>query len=336
MENITSFRFDFNLGRLERQTDPRDYPAQILLGKGAPAPLTLAPADAAGLPITMQGTEGSCGGFSIQYAFVLTLYRAAVASGMTPAEAQYLALSPRSAYAIEKFIDGTGINTVGTTIQAVAKAFQTWGIALESLFPSTDTTLPNNVYGDYNQMSAAAKADAATRAQAGFSYFFVGKAPTLQNLKDWIAEYGFVLLEVEVGDEWYTSPAGVTSWANADVNPLRPPKTVISGHFILATTFDEATISGPNSWSEQWGDKGWFHMQANYMPFVTNGLVFQKIPPSVKQALTVPASQQLTTDQVSVAERILDDLSQLLGIMEGEVGGFAAKLGGFAAKVAGL
>ena len=314
---MEQFKFDFPLGRIERQPKPTDFPASVLLGKAGLPPLTLKPADALGLPITMQGTEGSCGGFSIQYGFVLLLYRALVASGIAPGTAQYEALSPRSAYAIEKFIDGVGLNTVGTTIEAIAKAFVLWGITLETLFPSSDTTLPNNVYGDYNLMSEAAKADAPTRAQKGYSYFFTGKAPSFANLKTWIAEYDFVILEVEVGDEWYTSqygkvkPIGETSWANADINPLVPPKAVVSGHFICVPCYDETNLLFPNSWSPEWGNDGWGEMQENYVPFITNGLVFEKIPASAKQALTA--------QQIDLAQQIFQDIEEALGLFQKEI-----------------
>lgn len=323
MEEIKPFEFNFNLGRIAREPKLTDFPASILLGKAGIPPAILKPADAMGLPITMQGTEGSCGGYSIEYGFVLFLYRALIASGVDPATAQYHALSPRSAYAIEKFIDGTGLNTVGTTIEAVAKAFVQWGICLETLFPSTDTLLPNNVYGDYTQMSPQAKADAATRAQTGYSYFFTGKSPSFDNIKTWIAEYGFIILEVEVGTEWYTSqygkvnPIGQTSWFAQDILPLVPPKIATSGHFICVPCYDEINLLFPNSWSEQWGNNGWGQMQENYVPFITNGLVFEQIPPSVKQVLQ--SQPQITPAQLSIAQQILADIESALGLIQQEV-----------------
>ena len=92
---------------------------------------------------------------------------------------------------------------------------------------------------------------------------------------------------------------------------------------MIATCYDETSIYGPNSWSIAWGNAGWYQMQENYMPFVTQGVVFAKIPASVKQALAQP----LTEQQVTLAETILDDIRQVLGILKDEIGGFAAKLG---------
>jgi hypothetical protein len=305
------FPFDFPLGRVERESKPTDYPARVLLGKATPTPAIWTPADAGGIPITMQDKQPACGGYSGQYSLVLYLYRQLVAKGVVPA---YTALSPRAAYALEKTVDGLGIEVQGTDIEAIAKMRVLLGICLEAMFPS-DTTLVLDVFDNWALATDEAKADALARA-TGESYFFLGKNPTFQNVKDAIFNYGDVILEVEVGDEWYTSqygkvlPVGQTSWENADINPLVPPKTIVSGHFICVPWFDVLNLWFPNSWSTEWGKAGWGQMQENYMPFVTDGVFFNKVAPSVKQALT---AQQLT-----LAQQIIQDIEVALGIIQKE------------------
>jgi hypothetical protein len=304
------FRFDSPLGRVKRDPKPTDYPASVLLGKSGITPEIWRPADAAGVSITMQAKQPACGGYSLQYSLVLYLYRQLVARGLVPA---YFLLSPRSAYALEKTVDGLGIEVQGTHIEAIAKARQLLGICLEAMFPS-NTNLAIDVFDNWKFSSDEAKSDALGRA-TGESYFFLGKSPTFQSIKDAIYNHGDVILEVEVGEEWYTAPDGTTSWATKDILPLRPPNSLIDGHFINATQFDAENIYGPNSWSEAWGNNGWFQMQQNYMPFVVDGLVFKKIPASAKQAIT---AQQLT-----IAQQIILDIEEALGLIRRE----ASKVG---------
>jgi hypothetical protein len=192
------------------------------------------------------------------------------------------------------------------------------GICLEAMFPS-DTTLAEDVFDNWALASDEAKADALGRA-TGESYFFLGKNPTFQSIKDAIYNYGDVIIEAEIGEEWYTSqygkvlPVGQTSWAAADILPIVPPKTIVSGHFINATQFDASSIYGPNSWSEEWGNKGWFEIQGNYMPYITDGVFFHKVPASTKQALT---AQQFT-----LAQQIILDIEQALGLVQKEIAKF--------------
>jgi hypothetical protein len=304
------FRFDSPLGRIKRDPKPTDFPASVLLGKGGPTPPAWYPPDSQNVPITMQAKQPACGGYSLQYSLVLFLYRKLVEKGLAPA---YFLLSPRSAYALEKTVDGLGIEVQGTHIEAIAKARQLLGICLEAMFPS-DTDLAIDVFDNWRLSSDEAKEDALSRA-TGESYFFLGQSPTFQSIKDAIYNNGDVILEVEVGEEWYTALDGTTSWAAKDILPLRPPKNVIDGHFINATQFDADNIFGPNSWSKAWGNNGWFEMQENYMPFVVNGLVFKKVPTSAKQALT--------TQQLTLAQQIILDIEEALGLIRKE----ASKVG---------
>src|ERR1035437_2410997 len=50
-----------------------------------------------------------------------------------------------------------------------------------------------------------------------------------------------ILCRYCVGKEWYTAPDGRISWATADINPLRAPTVVISGHAISGAKYDCST-----------------------------------------------------------------------------------------------
>ncbi len=297
------FAFDFELGRIKREPQATDFPASVLLGSSAPAQPVWKPDAAMNLPITMQGKEPGCGGFAAQYRMVHELFRAT---------GQYVPLGPRSAYAADKSIDGFGKDVPGTTIQAIAKSLTTMGIALDTLFQN-DITLDPSVYGDYSLMTKEAIADAYTRATEE-NYFFTGKSPSLDTLKQLIEQYDGVILEVEVGPEWYTAPDGRTSWAAADILPngkLRPPSTNVSGHFIYCPAHDE-NILFPNEWSRAWGNNGWGALGDDYVPYIVNGLAFKKIPVSVQQ--TLKGQAQISPVHISLAQQILIDIEQALGL----------------------
>lgn len=72
---------------------------------------------------------------------------------------------------------------------------------------------------------------------------------------------GAVALLFQVGKEWWTP-----SWLPKDINPLRPPQVVISGHEVTGEHWSD--LDGiQNSWSDQWNEKGFGEYDiANYKP----------------------------------------------------------------------
>jgi hypothetical protein len=287
------------LGRITRQPQPTDYPYSVI-AKGGVIPPVYKPAGALNLPINNQGSTGSCGGHAAQYRFVKKFFDKLN---------QYLPLGPRSAYALDKFVDKLPLNQWGTTIQALASEMISYGIALEALFPDT-LTLDSQDYGNYNLLTEADKLDALSRA-TGEQYFFLGKNPSLDTIKNAIYNYGDVILEVEVGVEWYTAKDGATSWTAEDILPIRPPAQIIDGHFIYVPCYDSTSIIFPNSWSAEWGNAGWGYMLEDYVPFITNGVVFQAVPPSVQTTLT--------TQQWDLATQIFTDLKSVVNLIQTEL-----------------
>lgn len=68
-----------------------------------------------------------------------------------------------------------------------------------------------------------------------------------------------ILCRYSVGQEWWTAQDGRISWLPADINPLRPPKQVISGHAIGMPYFDytknlDQTLC--NTWGPEWDKQG--------------------------------------------------------------------------------
>ena len=79
-----------------------------------------------------------------------------------------------------------------------------------------------------------------------------------------------ILCRYDVGAEWYTSKDGRISWNPVDINPLRHPNPITSGHAITAAKYDYSVnlmLTHPNTWSPAWnrqglGDTNW----SNYKP----------------------------------------------------------------------
>ena len=98
-----------------------------------------------------------------------------------------------------------------------------------------------------------------------------------------------ILCRYVVGEEWWHAADGRASWATKDIDPLRPPKTVISGHAIGATYFDFSivkNITHPNTWGIDWNDqnKGNCHIiQDNYACTEAWIPYYETVPAPVKK-----------------------------------------------------
>lgn len=67
-----------------------------------------------------------------------------------------------------------------------------------------------------------------------------------------------ILCRYDVGEEWWTARDGRISWATVDIDPLRPPQVIESGHAISASKFNFSltqNITHPNTWGILWNDQ---------------------------------------------------------------------------------
>lgn len=274
----------------------------------APAEPTYSDPDFFSTPILMQGLSPECGGFSVAFALAYLLKL------QTP-------LSGSFTYAFEKTVDGVP-DAQGTTINALGDAAQTAGSCLLNLFPDDGaTTLPNGQPNNgtptlYSVATQAAIQDAATRA--GFLKLFLADL-SWTGLQSAIARYGAVIVEAEVGAEWYEAVNGKASWAAADILPIRPPAKVIDSHFFtLGGEYSETQIFFANEWSEEWGQKGFGYLGPDYIPFIKNAVVFYKMPPSVQTVVNHPT---LTPAQKnSLIQQIITDIEKEIGLITQQMG----------------
>lgn len=229
------------LGGNPRNQDVRDYKIDSFLGSAIPTPIAYqSPVST----IYMQDKYTTCGGHAPAPAANI-LFNAVT--------------SPKYAWDQTKEIDGIDPND-GTTMDAIFKSWQQSGICDLSLLDDSlmaslfAYTMPSNIT---NQMINNAQSKKIT------NYAFTDN-PTIQQIKNAIYKYKAVILLVNCNANWWTSPSGVTSWAESDVLPLRSGPTV-DGHFICATGFDEKYIYFANSWSKEWGRLGMGYFDQTYI-----------------------------------------------------------------------
>lgn len=296
---MTPFRFE-KLGALPYERTG----SELQVGQAAPAPAGYEDPAFFTQPILMQGVSPECGGYSLAFALAYLLN-------------QQVKLSGSFAYAFEKTVDGVP-NEAGTTISALETTAKTAGACLYPLFPDDglETTDPNGTATLYSSATPQAIQDAATRA--GWLPLFLTDL-SWSGLQAAISKYKAVILQAEVGDEWWTNTAGQTSWTAADVLPIRPPRQVVSGHFFVAGGKYDATDTWfANSWSTEWGQNGFGYLQENYVPFIKNAIVFYKAPPSVQTIVNHPTLTQ--TEKNSLIQQIIDDIAAEVSLISQEIG----------------
>lgn len=249
------------------------------------------------IPILMQGQSPECGGYSL--ATLISILKTLT----TP-------LSGCFDYAYEKWIDGLP-SQEGTVISAVGKTGNQVGSCLQPLFPDDGVLMQteSNNTTPFTDATPAAKADALTRA---LGTPFNLNDLSFEGIAQAICQNGAVILEVQIGAEWWTLPNGVESWAPEVACPIQPPKTIIDSHFICASAYDLTNnrIWFANTWSTEWGQNGWGYLSPAYLPFIQNGIAFKQVPNSVISALT--------QGQKTLAQEILADMKMLLQDLETE------------------
>lgn len=93
-----------------------------------------------------------------------------------------------------------------------------------------------------------------------------------------------ILSRFEVGEEWYTDTAGNVTWDQNKIEPLRPPKVVISGHAITESNYDGNSFRVANTWSPQWCEGGTAYYLETQYASTESWSVFYDTPPAEVQA----------------------------------------------------
>lgn len=235
-----------NLGGNDKPTDTRD----IKLGSAAPAEYTFIPVltdqRAWDLTVEYQRQQPACGAYS--------------GSGLKAID-DGIRYTPRYTWKDIKSFDGMPLEW-GTDIRSIFKSITKQGpLDFDSLGDNSE--LPLFQYA-HPFLTPAQIALAKTHSGQGYGFI---QDRSFNGIKQFINDHGPAIMLMRVGEEMWTSPRGVASWQEADILPLRPPKKVVSGHFVVVHSYDEKYIYFLNSWSNQWGRKGHGYFGADYMPF---------------------------------------------------------------------
>lgn len=174
-----------------------------------------------------------------------------------------LSMTPRFSWISFKKIDGFPLED-GTDIRSIFKSGTTDGVLQNLIFPD-DSTLELYAYSDPSVVTQPMRDSAKTRLVKNYAF---QSNPTLNQIKQTIYKNKGVIALIRVGEEMWTAPNGITSWQEKDVLPLRVPKKIISGHFVVLYGYDEKYIYFKNSWGTTWGRSGSGYFDASYLPLI--------------------------------------------------------------------
>ncbi len=263
------------LGGLEKRVDTRDIKlGAVKVTKAYDFPATFTNARAWAQTVEYQGQQPACGAHS---------------GGALVGIKQNSRFSPRFTWANVKTFDGNPIEA-GTDMRSIFKSLTKTG-PLDFALLGNDITLS---LFDYAHPVITSKMNdvAAFHKESGYGF---ADDFTFDGLKQYIFDHGEIILLFRIGPEMWQKPSGEFSWAEKDILPLRPPKVVTSGHFVVCHSYDENNIYFINSFSADWGRKGHGYFGVNYMPFINDAgalvtLLFSK---NLYFGLTDPEVKQL-------------------------------------------
>lgn len=249
-----------HLGAVDKRPDDRD----LLLGTiGAGRPTYTFPATyrneaAWAADVEYQGQQPACGAH-------------AGSKLVTVKRDQHVRTSPRFTWADLKTFDGWAL-TDGTDIRSIMKSLQKTG-ASDFMYVGNDVTLSLQEYAKPT-ISQEAKTDAAKRKIGAYGF---ASDLSFDGLKQYIFDHGAIIILMRVTSRFWTDAKGKTSWKEKDILPLAPASAewpVVSGHFVVAHSYDEENIYFLNSFGPDWGRKGHGYFGANYVGLINDASAF--------------------------------------------------------------
>ena len=216
-------------------------------------------------PVLMQNLTPACVAHSLALLVQDYFYRK---TGQT------IDFSPRWIDALMKTVDGQPLATGGAIPQLGLKLLAKYGCATEATCPN-NTLLPILQYRDPSCLTTVAYSEAAQYKIPGYV-----KIPTdVQSLRNAIYFFGLVSILKHVGDEWYTASNGIDSWSPSDIDPIRTPNPITSGHQTTDFGWNGTLNKLRNSWSKAWDINGNADYDVNaWQPFEIEAWAIAEIP----------------------------------------------------------
>jgi hypothetical protein len=263
-----------HLGGSDMEEDARDL--GLITGAVPHVPKTFLNQKAWELPIFYQGHQPACGAHAGAWLAMLL------------EEDRKFVASPKATWKDIKTFDGYAISS-GTDMRSIFKSIKKPdGKSLNAAGVLSIEKMANNIEVSLGEYANAKELTAQLRklmATKGIDkYGFINAPLNFQQIKDAIWLNSGVIALIRVGEEFWTDKKGKTSWAEKDLMPLRTPKRIVSGHFIVLHSFDEKNIYFANSFSDRWGKKGHGWFKENYLPFI-NAIGTATAPINLEQPL---------------------------------------------------
>lgn len=246
------------------------------------------PVQAQGLPMSyypnldgithmMQNKLGACVGHAAAKSQQVVLFHET---------GKIIPLSARFLYAMAKCVYG-GADYQGTDPRMVAKIMKNYGCATEAICHN-DTLLSHDEYiyhGDLKNIPASAIEEAKQYKITNFAFPDVTEIGIKSAIQFAGENNGGVMMLLTVDKSWYTAKDGRVSWADADIDPIRPPTDIatLGGHEIYPYAFDfkngRTILLLWNSWGETWANKGnCFIYLDEWLPHIAQVLVTFNLP----------------------------------------------------------
>ncbi len=259
----------FSTGAIISPIDYRDgYVASAIAG-ALPAQIQLPPSYKTSLaPAMMQALVPAC--VSHSAVDLLKLYWLRKTGKM-------IDFSPRFLDILAKRFDLQDKATGGTYPRLVFKLAVLYGCATTATLPN-DTSLTVLEYRCDCKLTPEVFAEAAKYKIPGY----VSVPLDFQRTREAIYLYGAVSALFEIGNELWTP-----SWADKDINPLRIPKVIVSGHQMTPFGWEDDTYNNlQNEWSEKWANKGQVRYDPKiWSPYVIEQWAIAEIPPDIQNFL---------------------------------------------------
>ena len=165
----------------------------------------------------------------------------------------------------------------GRDPMTVAKIAMQYGCATEATCPN-DTSLPNNVYFSTTAVTPAAIAEAANYKIPGYVQIPVDQT----SFRQAIQKYGGISMLMRISNSFWTAPNGTTSYAQADIDPIRAPHNaaaIIGGHELIGAGWTNASIEHlVNSWNTNWAEQGEAdYVWSEWQPYIVEALAITEV-----------------------------------------------------------
>jgi len=107
-----------------------------------------------------------------------------------------------------------------------------------------------------------------------------------------------VLARFDLGSEWWRNP----------IEPVRPPKKVISGHAVTLSNYDGGSFRIANTWGDDWADLGTaYHLLHQYSPTEAWLPYYNEVPEFIEVKLD---------NRTALMGKLLDALQTLLALLQ--------------------